>query len=143
MIRVVLDTNIYISSILTPQGNARTCLRYAFQGVYTLLISQDILREVRRVLHEPRMVKLIQKRGLSIRDADGLIAIIERVAMRQPGHTEVDVIHDDVSDNMFLACAIEGNADYIVSGDRHLLDVKRYQRTQIITLSEFEALLTS
>ena len=53
------------------------------------------------------------------------------------GKAEIDVIQADPTDNKYLACALEGEADYIVSGDRHLLDVGLYQGLKIIKAKEF------
>ncbi len=53
----------------------------------------------------------------------------------------IEVIERDLDDNRILECAVEGNANYIISGDRHLLDLGRYRGIEIITTSEFLALL--
>ena len=52
------------------------------------------------------------------------------------GESKVDVIKDDPTDNKYLACALEGNADYIVTGDQHLLKVREYRGTKIISPKE-------
>ena len=53
------------------------------------------------------------------------------------GEEMVDIIKDDPSDNKYLACASEGEADYIVSGDHHLLDIKIYEGIEILKVKAF------
>jgi hypothetical protein len=65
------------------------------------------------------------------------VAPIETDAMAVPGTTKVTVITDDPDDNMFLACAVEGQADFIVSGDPHLLSLSRFRGIPIATVREF------
>ena len=68
--------------------------------------------------------------------------LIEIDAILVPGITEAgDVISDDPSDHLFLSCAIEGNADAIVSGDRHLLNLKKFNEIPVICVNEFIDLL--
>ena len=66
-------------------------------------------------------------------------SFLEKDALIVPGRTDVrNAIPDDPSDEMFLACAMDAAADYIVSGDRHLLDISEYKDIPIIPVNEFE-----
>lgn len=51
--------------------------------------------------------------------------------------TILNVIKDDPTDNIFLNCAVDGKADYLISGDAHLLNIKKYKRIKILTAKEF------
>ncbi len=53
------------------------------------------------------------------------------------GTTQINVIEDDPSDNMFLVCAREGSADLIISGDKHLLVLGSFEEIPILTVGEF------
>ena len=72
---------------------------------------------------------------------DGLIESLLLDAELTPGRLAVHVITRDPSDNMFLTCAVEGRADYIVSGDQDLLTVQSYQGIPIVTAAEFLRIL--
>ena len=132
MIKVVLDTNLLVSAILSPHGKPADILKLVFNDVITLIISPAILREAHRVLRYPKLLKLMKKNGISFGEVDDFLKKMSRVAFITPGNQNIEVIHDDPSDNMILACALEGNADFIVSGDRHLRDLKVYQNIRIV-----------
>ncbi|NCO65593.1 MAG: putative toxin-antitoxin system toxin component, PIN family [Candidatus Aquicultor secundus] len=71
------------------------------------------------------------------------MSLLSKYSQRTPGELKIDVITEDPSDNMFLVCAVEGKADFIISGDNHLLDVGTYQGIQILTPCEFVKQLKS
>ena len=73
----------------------------------------------------------------SIQEIDGYFEDILMFAWIVEGEGEVDLIEDDPTDNKYLACAYEGEADYIVSGDHHLLDIETYQGTMILKAKSF------
>jgi len=66
----------------------------------------------------------------------------ERAEVVTPAH-QIEAIPDDPSDNRLLEAAIAGGADYVVSGDRHLLDLKTYEGVQIVTPARFVAILVA
>jgi putative PIN family toxin of toxin-antitoxin system len=90
------------------------------------------------VLRYPRLRKLHGWTDIQIEEfVDGLRAAATVVA----GDVEVSVVADDPDDNVILACAVEGGADYIVSGDVHLLNLKTYRGIRLVTAREFMILL--
>ena len=101
---------------------------------FILLLSPPILEEILRVLRYPRFRHLIR---LTAAELDGLVESLLLDAEWTPGRLTVNVITRDPSDNMFLACAVEGRADYIVSGDRDLLALESYQGIPIVRAAEF------
>ena len=128
MIRVTADSNIYISALLFG-GPPDDILNLASDGKIHLVISEDILTEVSRVLSEkfgwpPQAVSLARKH---IGD------FTEKVTPTQP----VDVVKDDPSDNRILECAQEGRSEYLVTRDKHLLKVKEYEGTKIVLAADF------
>jgi putative PIN family toxin of toxin-antitoxin system len=126
-LRVVLDTNVYISIFTSPKGELGAIWEHALQGRYTLLVSPAIVAELANVLREKFMwpeeaLKARVKRFARIADI-----ITPRIAPT--------VIENDPADNQILACAVSGNADVIVSGDkRHLLPLKQYEGIPIVRL---------
>ena len=130
LIRAVVDTNVFISSTLY-EGYVSKLLSYWQRGKFIYLISKEVLEEYIRVLSYPifRLTEgeirwIIQKE---------LLPYIETVRIKIP----VSVIKTDPSDNIFLSTAVEGKVSFIVSGDRHLLALKKYQDVQIVKVREF------
>lgn len=129
MKRVVFDTNIYISAFHFPQSAPRELLSLAGAAIFRLLISKQILAEIRGVL----CVKF--KYELSKLDLaeELLLGICELVEPK----TRIAYIKKDPDDDKILECAFEGKADCIVSGDKHLLEIKEYKGIKIIMAREF------
>lgn len=128
MIRVVADTNIYVSALMFG-GLPGTFLDLAFLESFTLVASAALLDELEE--------KLWLKFGVSSDDAAAIRAKLEGIArMVQPDQL-LNVVQDDPDDNRVLECAWTGRADYIVSGDRHLLKIGSYEGIPIVTVRQF------
>jgi hypothetical protein len=132
--KVVIDTNIFISAVFKPESKPAQIVELIKQGKITLLISHDILVEFRRVLLYPASVK---RHGLDQKQIKQALKEIARGAVITPGVIIVNAVNNDPTDNKFIACALEGMADYIISGDRHLRDLKTYKRIKILSPHEF------
>ena len=134
MIRAVLDTNLFVSMAIRP-GGVPDQVRLAWQdGRFTLLTSPPLLAEIRRVLAYPRLRDLIR---LSRVEEETLLRLLVEDREITAGTLEVAVVAADPTDNMVLACAVEGHADYIVSGDTDLLSLREYTGIPIITARAF------
>jgi putative PIN family toxin of toxin-antitoxin system len=133
-IRAVLDTNIMVSVAFAKEGLAKELRDLIADEVFTLVTSRDIIKELYRVLHYPHIIKRFKPSISDINEFIGMI--IDRVIMIK-GLYEVKKIKDDPTDNIFLACALEGKANYIVSRDPHLRDLKHYQGIQIVNVTTF------
>lgn len=130
MSRLVLDTNVLISAV-GWRGAAYHVWEACLQGRHHLVTSRELLDEIERVLARPRFAFLPEEeRQLFL---VSLTAIVELVAPP----TRLDVIKDDPTDNRVLECAVEGQVDVILSGDRHLLDLKAYHAIPIVTAKAF------
>jgi uncharacterized protein len=128
--RAVLDTNVIVSG-LGWSGAPAAILDAVSDDRLVLVTSAPLLAELRRVLEYPRLAKVIQG-GAQLADlvaASGVVVSPSRV---------LTVVRDD-DDNRVLEAAIEGAADYIVSGDTDLLDLGSFQGIPIITPGEFAA----
>ena len=123
--RVVFDTNIYISAFLFPGSEAGKALFKIIEGFDALVISREIIREVLSVLSS----KFSRDREAISRTAVFLADIGEVV---QP-EAKIDILKDE-PDNRILECAVSGNADAIVTGDKAILKLKKYRKIKIITL---------
>jgi len=137
MTRIVIDTNILVSAILTPKGNPAKILKLVLEGKFTLIISPAILEETRQVLRYPRLVKRMKKNKITMKEVYDFLEKMSKVAVITPGKLEIDAIPADPADNKILACGLEGEADYIISGDHHLTDLKIFQGIKIVAPSTF------
>jgi len=118
--RVVLDTNVYYSALHTSESSLALLFAAGRQErKYRLVVSPFILHE----LHTKLMEKFLweEARALVV-----IKSIVHAAELVKPD-TVPQVITDDVSDNHILACALAGRADFIISGDRHLLNLKEYE----------------
>ncbi len=129
MLKVVLDTNVYISAILTL-GNSREVLELSKKGEITPLISEAILLEIERIL------RLKLKRPQF--EVFVILEAIREISIFVSPSQIFSVIKEDDADNRILECAVEGKAKYIISGDkRHLLPLKRYRGIKILSPKDF------
>lgn len=129
-IRVVLDTNIFISALFW-KGNPNEILKKCYRGELQLLVSGDMLNEVEGILVREKKFELT--RG---EIAEHLEIIKLNSELLEP-KIKINVIKEDLEDNKFLECAVTGKADYIVSGDRHLLNLKKFRGIKILSSLEF------
>jgi putative PIN family toxin of toxin-antitoxin system len=133
-LRAVLDTNIMVSVAFAKKGLARELRDMIADEAFTLVTSKEIVKELYRVLFYPHIVKRFKP---SKSDINEFIAMILDRADITNGLYEVKKIKDDPTDNMFLACAMEGKADYIVSRDPHLRNLKQFHGIKIIDVTTF------
>lgn len=127
--RVVFDTNVLVSGYLW-RGAARQCIERVRSGKWILLNSEDTIDELIRVL-------AYNKFGLGATEIQPIIHDLTKIGEFVDVTTKIDVIATDLTDNIFLALAIDGRADVIVSGDHHLLDVKNFNNIPIVTIRKF------
>ena len=128
--RVVFDTNIYISALVIPGGNAEEAYVKALRGNFELFTSVAILTETARVLQ-------IKFEWTEDRIRQAIRNISETATVLRPRPT-LHLLKDE-PDNRILECAIAAQADWIVTGDRHLLVLKRHANSAIISLADFLA----
>lgn len=130
MIRAVLDTNVIVSGILSPAGSPGQILRAALEEQrFQVVTSIPILGEIDKVLRRPRIVR---RHGWTEAEINLFLVRLYAVSLVLEGRSILDVIPEDPSDNMFLVAALEGEAEYVVSGDAHLQRVREYQNIVIL-----------
>ena len=142
MIKVVIDTNVMVSAILAPKGTPAEILKLALDGEFEFILSPLLTQEILEVMRYSKIVKLMKKRGVSPAEGDDFLERMKRVAINVPGKPPLQMVPDDPKDDMVLACAIEGQADFIVSGDSHLTDLKNFQRIPIVNPATFLRLIS-
>ncbi len=128
MNRVVIDTNILVSSALG--GALETILDKWADGAFTLIVTSDILAEYLMVLQRPKF-KLKQE------TLDRITRYLYQFAEFVVPQESFQVIEADPTDNKFLEAAVAAQAEAVVSGDRHLLDLQEFRAIRIITAREF------
>jgi len=135
MLRLVLDTNQFVSGLLVRQGLPAQVLDAWQRREFLLITSPPIIAEIRSTLNCPRIRR---KYLLTDDDVERLVTLLKQDALVVPGEIDVaGAIPADPTDDMVLACAIEGRADLIVSSDHHLLNLSEYQGIPIVTAREF------
>ena len=132
--RVVLDTNQHVSAIIRPNGHPAQIVKLWRIGLIELAISPFILEEFEAVVHRPRIQ---EKYNLSDADITEYLEVLKTFAVIVPGTITVNAVPDDPDDDIIIACAIEAEADMIISGDQHLLSLGSYQGVPIIKAVEF------
>ena len=135
MLRVVLDTNVLISAILFG-GKPREILEKAIRAEFRLCISEPILEELKGVLqrskfdYPPEIIQAI------LTELTGIADFVN------PSKT-IDVVLEDPEDNRILECAVEAGANYIITGDFHLLKRSRYRNIEVVNAVAFLEKLSS
>jgi putative PIN family toxin of toxin-antitoxin system len=127
LIRVVFDTNVFLSAFIFG-GKPEEAFQAARRGRCLLLVSPPILAEVAQIL--------IKKFEWDDGDIEDAIRTIGRVAEVVKPSEKFCLLKDE-ADNRILECAVAGNADFIVSGDRHLLSLKEFRDIPIVRAAEF------
>lgn len=135
----VLDTNIVASGLLW-NGTPARLLDAAQKDEVALFSSRILLAELTRILRREKFSKAIAASGLTL---DVLVLGYAELATPVTSVPIAPMILDDPDDDHVLACALAAQADLIVSGDHHLLDLKTYQDIRIVTATEALQLITA
>ncbi len=132
--KVVFDTNVYIAEAMGGE-TARSILTSAQRASWRIYISQYIIDELRAVM--------IDELGLARRSA--ALAVLR--ALRRGNFVQLatsrHVVPKDPADSAILQTALQAGADFLVTNDRHLLDLHPYQSLQVMTMARFRSLLES
>ena len=126
--KAVFDTNIFVSAFAIPGGRAERAIDLVSDARVNLCISKEIIHEVLSVLAQ----KFSKGSEELARTAVFLSELAELVVPRKKF-----AILNDEPDNRILECAVTGHADIIVTGDRAMLDLRKYQEIRILSLRRF------
>ncbi len=134
ILKAVIDTNVMISMAFAKEGVTRKLKNLIADNAFTMVTSKAILKELYEVLHYPHILKRFKPKKS---DIDEFIGVIIENALITKGTYSAKGITEDPRDDMFIACALEGDAQYIVSRDPHLRNIKHFQRIQIVDATTF------
>ncbi len=127
--RVVLDTNIYISAILFG-GKCEEILKLANQNLFEVVISKKIIDEIKAVLKE--------KFYWTDKQISEAVKYIKEITSIVNPEISLAIVKEDFADNKIIECAVASNAAYIITGDKqHLLPIKEYEGIKIVSPMEF------
>ena len=131
---MVVDANLFASGLIKPNSNPGRILELVKENKVEIVLSPGIIKEIKRILLYPKIQKYHHKTSEEI---DTYFQDIIMFAWMVESNEPVNVIKADPTDNKYLASAIEGEADFIISGDHHLLDLGNYKEIAIVNATEF------
>lgn len=128
-LRIIIDTNLFISFLITKDFSKLDRILLSEKAV--LLFSEELLNELTDVVKRPKLKKYFHKR-----DVERLLDVIGEFAIAVQVVSEIELCRDE-KDNFLLALAMDGKADYLLTGDKDLLELKTIGDTEITTLTTF------
>ena len=126
--RMVFDTNIFVSAFVIPGSLAEKAILKVIEGDDILLLSKEMLDELLHVLST--------KFGRDREEISRLAVILSEMVEWVRPTLRISVLNDE-ADNRILECAFSGKADFIVTRDKKMLEVKEYEKTRIIRLKAY------
>jgi uncharacterized protein len=130
-VKVVFDTNVWVSIFLKKVLSDE--FSQAKQEL-TIYVSQDILLEISKVLLYTKIAIILQKANVNQKD---ILRVIEANSTTVKPTLKLHTITEDIEYNKILECALASGADMIVTGDKHLLKLRKFKKTEILTPREF------
>jgi len=127
-VRVVLDSNIYVSALTLPGGSADAAISALLEGRYTALLSEPILGEVLGVLG--------RKFSRDVEELARVALFLSELTEHVDPISRIEVLNDE-PDNRILECAVTGRADIIVTGDRAMLSLGTFKDIEVVSLRAF------
>ena len=138
--KVVLDANVLVSAALSGSGSPGRIVTMWNEAAFELLTSITLLHELEVVFGRQRLLRQL---GWSAQEGQDFVEALRSAGTIVNPDIELEVVQRDPDDNRVLEAAVAGEADYIVSGDRDLLDLGEYGGIRILRPAEFVALLES
>jgi putative PIN family toxin of toxin-antitoxin system len=144
--KIVLDTNILISGILW-KGSPNEILKHIETDKRLELVqSAETFNELEEVIKRDKFAEIIEKRHININlILSAIITVCKfyNVSDQTREKIKKEVVIEDIDDLKFIDLAVEAEADYIISGDNHLLKLERYKSLKIIDTTEFLKIIKS
>ncbi len=136
--RVVLDTVIFVRALINPKGSwGRLLFEHADE--YVIVLSPEIVKEILDVINRPELHRRFPEMA-ELPRMDLVLSKLEEAEVVEPLE-RVEVCRDP-KDNKFFECAVAARADYIVSEDRDILDVKEYRGIRMVSAAEFLTIIS-
>ena len=130
--KIVLDTNVVISAAISLDGHPAKIFELLIREEVENFTTSEIANEIKAVFYRPRIRKI-----LSLVEIDFMITAFVNSSTFIKTLVEIKVVKEDLDDNKFLECAVTANANYIISGDQHLLNIKEFQGIKIVSPAQF------
>jgi putative PIN family toxin of toxin-antitoxin system len=127
--RIIIDTNLWISFLITKDFAKIDEILFSRRGI--LVFSQELLDEFLEVAKRPKF-----RRFFSTTEIEELLETIDEYADFVKVQTQIEICRDP-KDNFLLSLSVDGNADYLLTGDKDLLELTKFGKTTIITISDF------
>ena len=127
--RIIIDTNLWISFLITNDFNKLD--QFLDSDKYQIVFSEELFNEFLEVVHREKFNRYFNNLNIKY-----LIEIINDKVLFVNVFSVVDVCRD-VKDNFLLSLAIDGEVDYLITGDKDLLSLKHFQKTSILTINDF------
>ena len=126
--KVVFDTNIFVSALAIPGGQAERAIDLVIDARVNLIVSKNIIHEVLRVLAQKfsKGPEELSRTAVFLSELGEIVIPREKLA-----------VLGDEPDNRILECAVAGRADIILTGDRAMLNLKKYSGVRILALRQF------
>jgi|SRR3989344_3337316 len=131
-IRTVIDTNVIISAAISEDGNAAKIFELLLLELIENYTGSEIISEVNQVFNRSKIKKVISKV-----DMDFILNNYCKFSRKTTPKNKFSIIKEDPKDNMILDCAVESISQVIISGDQHLLKLKKFKNTLILSPREF------
>ena len=136
MYNLVVDTNVIVNAAIGDGKPHQFLLEVLHGGKCTLVASDEIISEIRKVLGRPKF-------RLGENEINDAVSTLESLSNVIKTKSKFRVVKRDPDDDMFINAAYDERADYIVSGDHNLLYLKEYEGITIVTVAEMLRILQS
>jgi len=137
-VEAVLDTNVVVSALISPRGAPGRIIAAWRAGRFVYVSSPPLLQELARTLDYPRIRKYLAWTDNERTEFMETLSIAVKLV---PPDEQLEVVADDPADDRVLEAAVAGAAGYLVTGDRHLLDLSVFRGIEIVTPVRFVTLL--
>ena len=134
--KVVLDTNVLVSALIKA-GKPRDLFNKLLKD-RQLVLSRAILEEFLEVIEDPKIAKYTSKKEVTV-----FLNTIKKTARIVQVKSKFKVVMEDPDDDTIIQAAYDSKADYIISGDRHLLALKQFKSIRILTVDEMLNILNN
>lgn len=127
--KIILDTNLWISFLIS--NNFQIIEELLEKNKIILIYSDRLISEIDNVINRPKFKKYFSKDSVEL-----IYELFDKQGLLIPITSNILLCRDE-KDNFLLNLAIDGNADYLITGDKDLLVIKKIKKTEIITISDF------
>ena len=140
MLKAVVDTNVLISGTIRKSGHPSRIMNAWREGLFILVTSESLIEEAARVFRYPR---ISSKYGLTEEQIRRILRNLRIYALVTPGKLGIKAIKEDPDDSQVIVAAVEAEADCMVSGDPHLLNLGAYRGIRVVPPKQFVKMLGS